>query len=108
MESNSRRLRQAASPVRVPLGISPDDWQSALAEAMTLHPGESAGKTTVEIVEACQLPLSRVELGLRKLNREGRLLCTREPRMSIDGVMRPIPVYSIKPGTVVPEKGTGA
>jgi hypothetical protein len=88
--------------------ITIGDWQAAIAEAMTPRPGESVGKTSEELSIVCGVGYSRIKRALQALNREGRLVCTRRVILSIDGIYRSVPAYSIKPGTVVTEKGTGA
>jgi predicted transcriptional regulator len=97
MASDPCRLRGAESPGRIPVSITVDDWQSAIAEAMIPRPGEAGGKTTNELAETCGVSASRIKTALQRMHQEGRLSCTRKMVQSIDGSYRSVPAYSIRP-----------
>jgi hypothetical protein len=108
MAGNNGRDRRNESPVRINLAdgmpVEGEAWQRAIEDALRQPPsglqlGEdgAGGMTAAEIAGVCGLSAVKTADGLRKLYRSGRLLCVRAKRLSMDGIMRPVPTYYVKP-----------
>ncbi len=77
--------------------ITCDEWRAAFEAAVGLAGKGDEGATIWEICAQTGLAHQTVKVKLAALGREGRVVCGRSPRAGIDGVMRRIPVYRIKP-----------
>jgi hypothetical protein len=74
-----------------------NDLTAALAEVLRTPRGDG-GSTTQELMQALGLRNNQKMLELlQALHRQGRLKSGRALRPAIDGFMRPVSVYQIKP-----------
>ena len=76
-------------------GITYDEWQAAIAEAMAPKKGDSAGLTLQEIMGMASKSKETVLSMLRKFHRDGRLVASTKSAVTITGRPYRVPVYSI-------------
>lgn len=76
--------------------MTESDLIKAIQEAAARQPENDGWMTAREIADALGWTDRKVNVTLRSLGAEGRLMATRQKRMSIAMDMRPVPVYKIK------------
>ena len=79
--------------------FSEADWLKELTRLSEQTPTKSGYSSVTEIMAALGLSRGGTTAFLHKMAAEGRLEPpSREHRMAMDGVMRPVPCYRIKAG----------
>lgn len=88
------------------MSITRDEWMAEIERVMSPGPTDDGMKTINEIATAMGIARPQALQAVRALSAAGRIEVGRGKRLAIDGVLRLIAVYRIKPA-LAPKRARG-